>query len=138
MADADNVISVLRTRLTSIVDLWPVVYTNPDILYTPVKGTSFIEESFAFGSDFDTATGPIRWRRYDEAYQLMLCVPAFSGVLEARTMANKIRDAFLASAMTLPSGARLIVTSTQTQPPRIDSSWLKLPVVISYTYTTPA
>lgn len=141
MADADNIVSILRVRLQSVPGLWAVAWQNQPTPYVPVTGTPYIEEEFVFGTAMDTAHGPtpaVRWRQTDESYHLMLCVPKNSGVGPARAMANAICSTFLASSMSLPSGASLIATTTYVQPARDYSSWLKIPVVISYTFTTNA
>lgn len=137
--DADAVPGLLRTRLGNIPGIWAIAYQNQLASYTPNIAVPFIEEFFVFGAEFDTSHGgTARYRQYDESYQLLLCVPSGSGILTARTMASTIRTAFLNPSFTLPSGASLNVKSVAVQPPRIVSSWLKLPVVISYTFTTNA
>lgn len=140
MSDRDEVIPLLRKRLLDTPDLFTIQWHGKPV--PPDTSTPYIEEQIVLGNDFDTgpAVRGVRWRRYDGVYQLTVCIPQRGAeVADALAMVTKIVNTFLeVPGPRFSSGATLEFTSTQVLSPRQPPSWLKIPVVINYTFTTNA
>lgn len=137
MEVSEHVIPALRSRLLVVVDDADVAWHNK--ARAPEVGLFgyYIEEIVGPENEVDTAVGGQRVRRADGSYQVMVCVPLDSDVQLARNVANQIKATFLRTpAYPLGStGYRLVVTDGMVGGPRVETSWLKVPLVLSYTYT---
>lgn len=138
MADPrDDAITQIRTTLATVPSLWPVVYQGVSTPYTPVPYTSYITETFVFGSEDDAAVGKyagVRIREVEENYQLEFRVDPKSDLRIATAMANAVARKLLDTDITLPGGYALWFTKYRLMSRGIEAGWQKYVAVLTYRY----
>lgn len=132
---------LLRAKVDLIPGLWPVLWANSQSITPPDPGAYWIKEEVVGGTSTDAASDGTpggRWRRHIAQIKLILIGPREQGTKVFEDMADAIEAAVLSQTMTLSTGEPVVaydVQVTGSHPDSPSDERVRVPVVITYTYT---
>lgn len=143
-AETLRALRTLLLEVDGVPDTWKIYAANRTYAQDdqPKQGDFFIEEN-ALGDDTtDTASSGagVRWRETTGVYQVTLCFPPDTDVMQVKAFADLIEATFIAAdaAPTLADGTPVIIRDSSVRnvlPPSADS-FARMPVSFTYSVLT--